>query len=69
MAITVLENPEAAGGVELPEREKSRLYLFGGDDYVHDPGSGGYRNDVWYTTGESESFQKPLANTGLSEWT
>lgn len=54
MAITIMENPEAAGGIELPEREKSRLYLFGGDDYVQDPGYGGYRNDVWYTTGESE---------------
>ena len=62
-AITVKENPRAANGVELPEREKSRLYILGGDDYAHSPGSGGYRNDVWYTTGASEwprRFRCPL---------
>ncbi|KAA0176859.1 hypothetical protein FNF27_01681 [Cafeteria roenbergensis] len=52
-AVAVKENPRVADGVELPERERSRLYLLGGDDYLLTPGSGGYRNDVWYTTGES----------------
>lgn len=51
-----LENagPEPLDESLPAQTEPSRLFVVGGDDFDQHTGGGGYRNDVWYTTGARE---------------
>lgn len=50
-AVAVIENTPETEDEVIPENERSRIYVMGGDDYAFVPGGGSYRNDIWMTTG------------------
>ena len=49
----MMKNFTASGDL-IPESQRVKFFVIGGDDYNFDSGSGGYRNDVWFLQSAGE---------------